>query len=469
MCGLVGMAGNIVDQDKKALMLLMRFDVSRGWDSTGLGVITEKEGDIHVHKQVGPPEYLFAINDNFNSVGIYTGPRGKVFIGHNRAATKGEVSNENAHPFVHDGIVGAHNGTLTSVHTLERGKEFDVDSEAIFWNLSQYDAESVINSIYGAYALTWYDDSNEKLHVIRNKERPLFWARRTDKDVVYWASEKWMLEQALRLARVSYTTINEFKENTLYTLDVSSCLPSIFRNVNWEMKDDVKGYTPPPARYIRPTGGNSGTNVIPFAPSSTNSSPSVTNMDFMMMRMMEDTEILFRFRAVKQGISGSSYILARPTNPHMDYEIRLYGDNHPSWNFWKDCMDEIVFKGRIKKAVNNTFTKVPETYFLIDLRSVRVHSEDKKEAQDMFTPADELVPEKDELSDGDPTVYEGFQGRYLTKEEWTKATSKGCAGCGGEADDHDADLIFIDHDEFLCGKNKCTEMYAEYIPPAAYK
>lgn len=497
MCGLVGMAGNIVEQDKQALMLLLRFDVTRGWDSTGLAVITAKNGDINVHKQVGPPEYLFAIDDNFNEKGVYKGESGKVFIGHNRAATKGKVTPENAHPFIHDGIVGAHNGTLTSVSTLESGYKFDVDSEAIFYNLSLYEQKSVINKIWGAYALVWYDDSDEKLHVIRNSERPLFYTRRKDNDVIYWASEEWMLKIALGKARISHGDILPFDTDTLYTLDVSSVLPAKFRNTTWETEKDVKGYTPPPPKkhtHVHTNhGGGKKNNVIPFAPSSSSSEVSRSKADLQMMKMMEDTEIMFRFQMVRRGTNNSEYLACYPNNPNLDWDIRVYGGNHENWNFWRSKLHNTTFKGRIKRLVDNRFGAKRETYLLVDLRSIRQVAEapiKNLTVEELFKAGDDSLPEsnttsnlwedikdelakdgitvkKDELSDGEPTVYEGYQGRFLTEEEWLKATSQGCAGCAAEASKNDCDMVFIDHNEFLCGINKCVEVHADMIPPSA--
>lgn len=467
MCGLVGMAGNIVDSDKKALMLLLRFDVTRGWDSTGLGVVTAKDGEIKLHKECGPPEYLFAIDDSFDQKGVYTGERGKVFIGHNRAATKGKVTKENAHPFVHDGIVGAHNGTLTSVSTLENGHKFDVDSEAIFYNLSHYNDESVINLIWGAYALTWYDDSDEKLKIIRNSERPLYWTRRTDKDTIFWASEEWMLTYALRKAGVSHGPIQPFLTNTLYTLDVSDCSPKTFRDIDWVRTENVKGYTPPPVkRSTHVNVGGKKSNILPFDPSSRSSTISqASNADRMMMKMLVDTEIKFKFDSVKRGNGTQEYIHAYPENPNLDFEIRIYAQNHVNWHHWRTKLHNTVFKGRIKRAISN----YGGDYFLIDLRSIREVTEEAPKKVEQHAEEDFFLPQSNTISDGDPTVYEGFRGQYLTKNEWDYATRKGCANCGSDADEHDADLVFIDHDDFLCGINGCCDSCAEYIPAGAYK
>src|SRR3546814_11475199 len=67
-----------------------------------------------------------------------------MLFGHNRAATKGAVNQENAHPFNHGDIVGCHNGTLYNVTNLDDHKDFKVDSENIFYDMSRNGAKATI-------------------------------------------------------------------------------------------------------------------------------------------------------------------------------------------------------------------------------------------------------------------------------------------------------------------------------------
>lgn len=479
MCGLVGMFGNVTEQDKKALMLLMRFDVTRGFDSTGLAVVHRHVDGIGVHKHVGAPEYLFAADNNFSDRGVYTGITGKVFIGHNRAATKGKVTNANAHPFHHDGVVGAHNGTLTSVSPLTDGDKFEVDSEAIFYNLSMYEAKDVIKDIWGAYALTWYDDALEKVFVIRNSQRPLFWTRRKDKDVVFWASEKWMLETALGKSAISHDEIQEFKVDTLYSFDVSKVDISVMRTTNWEMEEKVYGYTPPPVvrssnKNVFTSGQGGGrSNVVPFSTKSGSVSDSNHNI---AMRKLEGCEIDFRLGEVKRGMGNSEYLLCYPDDPNLDFDIRIYGHNHEKWGTWCTKLHTTTYRGSVKRANHVWVNNREEAYLVIDLRTVREAPEkvvdkdnearDAKVSEEMDAFYGNLGNYTGKANARDYELYEGYNGRWLTQAEWIKATRRGCAGCGCEADDHDADLVFIDHDDFLCGFNGCVEKHSDYIPQA---
>lgn len=484
MCGLVGMAGNVVEQDKKALKYLLRFDSTRGEDSTGLAVVSDKENKIEVHKRVGVPDILFDSNINFDAKGIYCGPRGKVFIGHNRAATRGKVTDDNAHPFEHDGIVGAHNGTLVSASTLEKGNKFEVDSEAIFYNLSQYKPEDVIPKIWGAYALTWYDDSGDTLFIIRNGERPLYWCRRKDKDVFFWASEAWMLNAALYKAGIAHSDPEEFVKNQLYSLDMSALsVLAKWRLIDWENEGEIKGYVPPPpppkkhnhnVNNIFNHGGGNKSNVVPFSGGKANSSGSYLTSyrskdEVNRMKMLVDSNIIFRIGDVKTGIlSNTTYISAYPDSPMHDYDIRIYANNDKRWDYWLSKKHRTTFIGKVKKVVENRSNGKQEVYFLIDLRSIVERDTDavveSKEIPIVSDINEMTLFEQMMNSPIEERMYEGFNGNWLTHSEWKACTKNGCAHCSERASEFDANIAFLGHDDFLCGG--CVDLYPEIVAHA---
>src|SRR5690606_6243238 len=112
-----------------------------------------------------------------------------LILGHCRAATLGEVSDNNAHPFDMGNIIGAHNGT---VHSIRGKSATGTDSEALFKILSEEGLQETVNAAkHGAYALTWIDTNKHTLNIIRNSQRPLY--TMLARGVLYWASEFYML------------------------------------------------------------------------------------------------------------------------------------------------------------------------------------------------------------------------------------------------------------------------------------
>jgi hypothetical protein len=174
MCGIVGMISrkpigfNYSDLDMYENMLLI--DALRGKDSTGC-FTRFRNGDVRVIKHGSHPFNLFRTTEwkDFKQQVIQ---RGKFIIGHNRAATRGVVNTDNAHPFVEDNIILVHNGTLREQANLTSEKT-DVDSHAIAHALSQKSYAEVLPQINGAFALVWYDTAEDKLYAARNEERPL--------------------------------------------------------------------------------------------------------------------------------------------------------------------------------------------------------------------------------------------------------------------------------------------------------
>lgn len=209
MCGLVGMAGWIGQNESKMFRFMLEVDVVRGRDSTGVTWVDNQWG-VTTEKDVGPPQNLWDFNNKskFNSDGLFKfGYR--VVIGHNRAATIGKVTQENAHPFTFGSVTGAHNGTLYDWSDLEGYKELDVDSKGLINTIDLKGIEHTWKNFTGAAALTWYDEKDQTINLIRNEERPLCWAQTTDEKTLFWASEPWMIVLGAQKAGVKLKPIQD--------------------------------------------------------------------------------------------------------------------------------------------------------------------------------------------------------------------------------------------------------------------
>ncbi len=193
MCGIVGLISKRVNGfDFKAAELftsMLQMDSIRGEDSTGVfgvdadGKVDIIKADTHAWqftrcKQYGDFEHR-----------IYSTYR--IVVGHNRAATKGKVTAENAHPFKADNITCVHNGTIYNHDELDSSTE--VDSHAITKELAKKDAKAALNSIHGPFALVWYDATQQTINLARNNDRPLFlldyedwWAVSSEPGLPYW-------------------------------------------------------------------------------------------------------------------------------------------------------------------------------------------------------------------------------------------------------------------------------------------
>ena len=192
------MVGLAKPQHGKMFRDMLVFDTVRGFDSAGVALVPRDDNkNISLEKELGAPQNIWdwAVSDIMNNRGVIDTPF-KAVIGHNRAATVGKVTAENAHPFNYGNIWGAHNGSLTNWYGLEGYHELDVDSKAIFNTIDKKGIDHTWKSFLGAAALSYWNDEDGTLNLIRNEQRPLTIAYSKDGNTVFWASEAWMINVA---------------------------------------------------------------------------------------------------------------------------------------------------------------------------------------------------------------------------------------------------------------------------------
>lgn len=252
MCGIVGIAvkakNGFTKQTEDSFFDLLFADTLRGDDSTGI-IYVENNASFGIMKEASSGSWFApsAAQDETLS-GMYS--RGKAYIGHNRAATKGAVSDENAHPFVVDNTFAmVHNGTLLSHKELA---DTTVDSEALAIHLSKvlikdFDKvkfEEAIGKVNGAFAIAAYNQEANQIYLTRNSQRPLCLFELDD--CWMWASEGLMLPWIANRNSVDIKNkqLMPIKEHQLVIIDLDTNIIT--------MEDYVPKKAKPPATQ---TGG----------------------------------------------------------------------------------------------------------------------------------------------------------------------------------------------------------------------
>lgn len=190
MCGLVACISKkkygFNTNDSEIFDQLLYTGALRGEDSTGMFYVN-KYGNLYTLKSA---QRAAVYQDTKTYADFLKAAylNGRIMVGHNRAATKGEKIDKNAHPFISDNICLVHNGTLYNHKSIA---DTDVDSHALAMGFSTKGYKETLDKAFGAYALIWYNAEEKTLRIARNSERPL-WMIDT-KDAIYIASEADML------------------------------------------------------------------------------------------------------------------------------------------------------------------------------------------------------------------------------------------------------------------------------------
>jgi predicted glutamine amidotransferase len=273
MCGIVGFFGKPAPEHRKAFEHLLHIDMIRGKDSTGIAAIGKKRVDM-AKGCVSPTGLLNS--DAYKRIGH---DKKFGYIGHNRFATVGNVTAENAHPFKIGRITGVHNGTVPLYEIPKELHKGETDSETVINVIDKKGIEYAWEKMPGATCLIWWDAQYKTLNIIRNIGRPMNIVTLENDEGIFFASEEWMIDGVL--ARMNIKTKQDNwvpKVEYLYTFKYKN------GKVSYEKKELQ------PWKWVAPPGYNArreaaysaylgyGQSVVPFVmgPANRNTSSTTT-------------------------------------------------------------------------------------------------------------------------------------------------------------------------------------------------
>lgn len=226
MCGLFGIAGRgIQNVDLDILNDLGTVSMLRGTDSTGVvqgEVLSNGIKSLLVEKDNTEFSYFsyFHKRSTQGNRKVLDGLMNNFFCCHVRAATRGSLTKENAHPFKTGRYVSMHNGTLKDKRYFHTKK---TDSELMFEDVESFGLENTLRNLDkdSAYAVVVLDRDEGVIHFARNHLRTLFFCFAKDRPVMYWASEPWMLYGTIKRRGVEIVQNQTwaFSPEKIYTID----------------------------------------------------------------------------------------------------------------------------------------------------------------------------------------------------------------------------------------------------------
>jgi hypothetical protein len=468
--------GSLGVQEERVFKFLLELDTSRGPHSTGVCVVPRNETEYlkpKVVKSLGTPWMLYEAPEWKTAL---TGIN-KVVMGHNRWATRGAITADNAHPFEFDKVIGAHNGTIHNQHFFDSKHLYQVDSQSLYSHLnSAEDVKSTLENINGAFALTWWDKQAKTMNFARNKDRPLCFVLSENGQCLFWASEAWMLSIALQKAGMKVGEIRQFTELMHYVFDLNGAagqplqkprvsiikeyVPPVFKGgyrSTWgdqfEEYDGYNGFRRKKFQEVYNPPANQQQKVLPSPQQQPQQQqPQQQPAGKKLGKYGAGEYITFTIvKVIFDSVGAENGRIEAQIVGNTSIPVYLFPKKHSvDWKLLAHV--GLRFRGKIKKV-----SEKPR-YLLVDLRSIVVDKGlNTLNVRDL---SDEDGDEDDEV------LYPvGSRGHKMCKEDFIVATSQGCGVCGMTAHPEDAaSIVWVyDDKEYICPDCTNTDIAKQYI------
>lgn len=283
MCGLTGYSGPEPMDVAKMKILMYINSIERGGDATGI------YSPINGLKKDTVGGWQFVTD------GVVNIEPDNTFIGHVRAKTVGHNIVSNAHPFMRDNCVLAHNGTLTNHYAILRDRglpynEYDVDSDIICGAIAKDGNFNVLSQLDGAAALLIHDRRNPKLlYVFRkggkydSQKRPLYKG--------YIGANLYISSVFESLVLIGCKSIKEFKEDYLYTISEGRIIGSPRKVKNNPLSYN---YTTNTSSTQSNTSRSSNFSMVNYGQNSNHNNASITAFNNRRLYLNQAVNCLVR-------------------------------------------------------------------------------------------------------------------------------------------------------------------------------
>lgn len=256
MCGIFGIVSDgkadyqIKSKLRDYIKMACVVGIVRGDDSTGMFQVDQK---LKLLQHKLPISGYFFAGDKRAQFLMNRADDALITIGHHRAATIGDISRENCHPFEHYDakrlLIGVHNGRVWQNKSEEDGKKFEVDSDWLMYRMFRDGAAKTLSEVDGDIATAWYENDG-RLRMFSNGKRALHWAVvkgtnamliASEHEMIYWCASKANLE-------IEETFWKPGSDKNLFVFDPSNVREWETVKLPEKPKPEPYKYTP----YVRP-------------------------------------------------------------------------------------------------------------------------------------------------------------------------------------------------------------------------